>query len=96
MNFLLSSFFQFQFFVNSFISKLNLIINSFKANSDAETRARLLDDVCRIEQSSHTDRLALNLLDDDALLEVLVTGYHEKEARKYFEPIPNFIFSRDW
>ena len=81
------------------------------ANAGALSRERLLDDVCRIEQSSHAERLLLDkasaflptgsrvLLDklpDKALLEVLVTGYHEADSRKFFDPIPNFIFSRDW
>ena len=37
----------------------------------------------------------LNNLDHNTLSEILVSGYHEKEDFIFFDPIPNFIFTRD-
>ena len=34
-------------------------------------------------------------LDNKKLAEVLITGYYEEEDHYFFDPIPNFIFTRD-
>ena len=40
-------------------------------------------------------RARLGDLDDEALAEVLVSGYHAASDWVYFDPIPNFVFARD-
>jgi arginine deiminase len=39
-----------------------------------------------------SDFMAMN---ENTLTRVLITGYHEEKEYIYFDPIPNFIFTRD-
>ena len=34
-------------------------------------------------------------MDNETLTQVLVTGYQQEDDHIYFDPIPNFIFTRD-
>lgn len=51
--------------------------------------------MCAAEGASSSERASLAQLDNDALSKVLVSGFDVAAQRKFFEPIPNFLFTRD-
>ncbi|MEO1434529.1 MAG: arginine deiminase family protein [Bacteroidota bacterium] len=63
--------------------------------SDPETKKELLDLIINFEELPNRDIQLLNKLDDLALRDLLITGYCESEDCILFDPIPNFIFTRD-
>lgn len=62
---------------------------------DAEAKREMLEMIIGWEEfpPSYVDKLAD--LPHGELTEILITGYWKKEKRVLFDPIPNFIFTRD-
>ena len=56
---------------------------------------KLIEWVVQHEELPASTRLLLKGLPNDILKEVLITGYFEEEDFILFDPIPNFIFTRD-
>jgi len=64
-------------------------------SADPTRRTELIRNVVDYEElpSSYSDILLA--LDDEALTKVLITGYFKEDDHIFFDPIPNFIFTRD-
>lgn len=63
--------------------------------ADAETKEEIIRMIVNYEELPkfmHQNLIAMSNVD---LAETLITGYDKKEDRIYFDPIPNFIFTRD-
>lgn len=58
-------------------------------------RTELIDSIIDYEELPDRDKAILLALDNNTLTNVLVTGYLSEEDRIFFDPIPNFIFTRD-
>ncbi len=63
--------------------------------ADSLARVDLIMDVLDFEELPRTIYPLLEKLDPKTLTEVLITGYIEEEDYILFDPIPNFIFTRD-
>ena len=63
--------------------------------ADAAKRAGFIDEVVDYAELPRDTGRRLRDLDDAALAEVFVSGYHAPEDWVYFDPIPNFVFARD-
>ncbi len=64
-------------------------------NSDAELKKELIQLIKEFEELPLKYVEALYNLDHSTLSEILISGYYEKEDFIFFDPIPNFIFTRD-
>ncbi|MEM9850071.1 MAG: arginine deiminase family protein [Bacteroidota bacterium] len=64
-------------------------------SQDDTAKREMLDYITDMEELPKQYRKVLNELDDHALAEVLVSGYLEQREHILFDPIPNFIFTRD-
>ena len=62
---------------------------------DHRNREEMLDLIIDFEELPRRILTQLNQLSNKALAEVLITGYNPKEDHILFDPIPNFIFTRD-
>ncbi len=62
---------------------------------DAENKAGIIDKILEYEELPHFYRELLISLSNEQLTEVLITGYYAEEDLILFDPIPNFIFTRD-
>lgn len=71
----------------------DLLEDTMKSNPRA--REILLDAVIDFEELPKVFGDELKAMDNHRLTEVLITGYHPKNETVYFDPIPNFIFTRD-
>lgn len=71
----------------------NLLFEALE--NDPEAKAEMMEKINNYEELSTDQRKFLEGLSNKELAEVLVTGYHEKSDFIYFDPIPNFIFTRD-
>ena len=60
-----------------------------------EQRQMLIDYIVNFEELPKRDKAFLEQLDPQALKDVLVTGYLASEDVELFDPIPNFLFTRD-
>ena len=60
-----------------------------------ETRNWLIDRAIDYEELPEMYREILRSLDAEALTQVMITGHLQSEDRYIFDPIPNFIFTRD-
>ncbi len=63
--------------------------------NSAEKKNKLLDKVQAYEELPKRDREILDALDNKELTETLITGYCSSKDVILFDPIPNFIFTRD-
>ena len=63
--------------------------------SNPANRAGFLEEVVDYAELPRDTARRLRDLDDAALAETLVSGYHAPEDWVYFDPIPNFVFARD-
>ncbi|MFN8339989.1 MAG: arginine deiminase family protein [Saprospiraceae bacterium] len=70
-----------------------LIEEGFDASPDI--KEELIDKIVDYEELPITDKQFLMALDPKSLTKLLITGYHQDEDHIYFDPIPNFIFTRD-
>ena len=64
-------------------------------NADATKREELINRAVQYEELPSSDADALKAMDNETLTQVLVTGYQQEDDHIYFDPIPNFIFTRD-
>ncbi len=63
--------------------------------SDEEHREWVIDKIIDYEELPKNSGDAFRQMPADELARVLVSGYCPKEDRYFFDPIPNFIFTRD-
>ena len=75
------------------LDTLNLIKEALE--SDASKRADLIAQVLEYEEQPLSYLPMFLDMDNAKLAKVLITGYHEDSDHIYFDPIPNFIFTRD-
>ncbi len=64
-------------------------------DADAETKTELLNLIVGYEELPTSAKDMLSELPHDVLSEVLITGYYPEQDYILFDPIPNFIFTRD-
>ncbi|HRF37794.1 MAG TPA: arginine deiminase family protein [Saprospiraceae bacterium] len=64
-------------------------------DADGDTKLELLDLIVNYEELPKSTHDLLKELPHEALSEVLITGYHAEDDHILFDPIPNFIFTRD-
>ncbi|MFK7947423.1 MAG: arginine deiminase family protein [Saprospiraceae bacterium] len=62
---------------------------------DMEKRFIIINKISDFEELPQRDRNLLFNLSSKDLKEVLITGYYEEEDAFLFDPIPNFLFTRD-
>lgn len=60
-----------------------------------EIREELIDRVVWFEELPKRDKNLFLTMDNITLADVLITGYYREKDYIYFDPIPNFIFTRD-
>lgn len=70
-----------------------LIEEGFDASPDI--KEELIDKIVDYEELPVSDKHFLMALDAKSLTKLLITGYYQDEDHIYFDPIPNFIFTRD-
>lgn len=70
-----------------------LIEEGFNASPDV--KEELLKKIIDYEELPDNTYDTFSLWDSRTLTEVLITGYHKESDTIYFDPIPNFIFTRD-
>jgi len=75
------------------LDTLDLIKQSLE--SDASKRSDLIAQVLEYEEQPLSYLAMFIDMDNETLAKVLITGYHEESDHIYFDPIPNFIFTRD-
>lgn len=63
--------------------------------NDPETRLEVIRMIIDYEELPKSYMDILERLPDDRLAETLITGYLEEQSLILFDPIPNFIFTRD-
>ena len=73
------------------------VANLFKdaLDADAEAKAEMLEMIVGWEELPDRFIETLGALDHQELTDTLITGYFAREKRVLFDPIPNFIFTRD-
>ena len=62
---------------------------------DAEAKAEMVDKIVDFEEIPSSFKKELLALNDRDLAEVLISGYNKHSDHILFDPIPNFIFTRD-
>lgn len=70
-----------------------LLLESLLA--DAEHKKEFLAEIADYEELPHSALEFLNQLSPEDLTKVLISGYYAPEDYILFDPIPNFIFTRD-
>jgi arginine deiminase len=70
-----------------------LIIESFEQSP--EIKDELIDKIVDYEELPLSDKAFFMSLSPEALTKLLISGYYQDEDHIYFDPIPNFIFTRD-
>lgn len=70
-----------------------LLFEALQADQDA--RGEMIDLIVDHEELPKSYGELMRGLSPAALTKLLVTGYHEPEDHFFFDPIPNFIFTRD-
>jgi arginine deiminase len=63
--------------------------------ADAATKAWVIDEIVDYEELPESLKKTLMDLSDENLADVLITGYLPQQDYILFDPIPNFIFTRD-
>ena len=64
-------------------------------NADTTHQEKLIDSIIHMERLPNTYDELLKKLPPKKLAKVLITGYYEEKDIILFDPIPNFIFTRD-
>lgn len=70
-----------------------LIEEGLEASLDV--KEELIDKIVDYEELPPSDKEFFMSLDAKSLTKLLITGYYQDEDHIYFDPIPNFIFTRD-
>lgn len=85
--------------LNHFVGKENVleIATLFREalDYDAEAKQEMLEMILDFEEQPISLLAPLLALDHTELTDTLITGYWEAEDHVLFDPIPNFIFTRD-
>jgi arginine deiminase len=85
--------------LHSFMGKENVLetreLIHEALDADGDTKVELIDLIVNYEELPATARSLLLELPHDVLSEVLITGYFAEQDHILFDPIPNFIFTRD-
>ena len=63
--------------------------------ADGENKQWMIDEIIDYEELPKSYKMLLVDLSPDDLADVLITGYHARSDHYIFDPIPNFIFTRD-
>ena len=63
--------------------------------NDKDGRSEIIDMIIDFEELPLSFKDKLSSMPNDRLAEVLITGYDEEDDHILFDPIPNFIFTRD-
>lgn len=63
--------------------------------TSVESREQLIDYIVNFEEMPQRDKEFLKSLPVPALKKMLITGYFPEEDVELFDPIPNFMFTRD-
>ena len=71
-----------------------LLYEALEAASD-EDKKEMIETIIDYEELPRSYEDMLLALDNKALMETLITGYHAEQDMILFDPIPNFIFTRD-
>ncbi len=71
----------------------DLLYQSLEAAPD--TKEEMIDLITDYEELPNSARQLLKKLSNQELSQVLITGYYKAEDYILFDPIPNFIFTRD-
>jgi arginine deiminase len=71
----------------------DLLYEALEAAPD--TKEEMLDMITDYEELPNSARLLLKGLSNQELSQVLITGYYKTQDYILFDPIPNFIFTRD-
>ncbi|MEM8908512.1 MAG: arginine deiminase family protein [Bacteroidota bacterium] len=64
-------------------------------NTTEDTNEEMIEKIIDFEELPPSYKFLLQDLSHEELVKVLITGYLEKEDHILFDPIPNFIFTRD-
>lgn len=64
-------------------------------DNDPDSKKEMMAKITYYEELSAEQKTFLEGLPNKELTEVLITGYHKESDFIYFNPIPNFIFTRD-
>jgi len=75
------------------LDTLRLIEEGFEASPDI--KEELIDKIVDYEELPVSVKPFFMTLDHKSLTKLLITGYYQDEDHIYFDPIPNFIFTRD-
>ena len=62
---------------------------------DEESKLEMIEMIVDYEELPSSFKSLLRNMSDQELTEVLITGYYPKDDHILFDPIPNFIFTRD-
>lgn len=85
--------------LRAFIGKENVLeatdLLTGAIGNDPETKDWVINEIVDYEELPSMLRAKLMSLPDDQLAEVLISGYLKEEDYILFDPIPNFIFTRD-
>jgi len=71
----------------------DLLFEALEAAPD--TKEEMIDLITDYEELPNSARLLLKGLSNQELSQVLITGFYRQEDYILFDPIPNFIFTRD-
>ena len=63
--------------------------------ADQESKQEMLDKIIDYEELPSKFKQTLAKIPDSTLAQILITGYYPQEDYILFDPIPNFIFTRD-
>jgi len=72
---------------------VDLLVEALK--DDSNEKEELIEAIVEFEELPSKYGELLSGLDNETLAQVLIEGYYEKEDIILFDPIPNFIFTRD-
>ncbi len=78
---------------NNVLETENLLFEAL--SEDPESKHRMIERIVYYEELPTTTKQLLENMTNRELTRVLITGYYQKEDFFLFDPIPNFIFTRD-
>lgn len=71
----------------------DLLVQALEANMDS--KKWMIDSIVDYEELPASYKELLSTLNNEQLADALISGYLEQEEQYLFDPIPNFIFTRD-
>ena len=64
-------------------------------DNSPDVKEELIDKIIDYEELPSSQKAFFMSLPHEELTQLLITGYHQNEDHVFFDPIPNFIFTRD-